>query len=70
MLLHPDLMLANFHAHERELIAEADRQRLLSAARRRRQAGAGRHAAKSPVARGRPDATLAPCGPHAAAPAR
>jgi hypothetical protein len=43
---------------------------LLSAARRRRQAGAGRHAAKSPVARGRPDATLAPCGPHAAAPAR
>jgi len=70
MLLHPDLMLANFHANERELIARADRERLLSAARRRRHARAGRHAAKDPVARGRPEATLAPCVPHAAAPAR
>jgi len=70
MLLHPELMLAHFHAHERELIAEADRHRLLSAARRRFNAGAGRRAGKDPAARGRPDATLSPCVPHVAAPAR
>ncbi|MEN3304163.1 MAG: hypothetical protein V7603_365 [Micromonosporaceae bacterium] len=54
---------------QRELIAEAERYRLLAAARRRvrrERNGAG----KEQVARDRPAGTLAPCGPSAAAPAR
>jgi hypothetical protein len=51
MLQHPDLMLANFHAREHELIAEADRHRLLAAARRWRNRSARSH----PAVRGRPD---------------
>jgi hypothetical protein len=43
MLIHPDLMLTQFHDRERELIAEADRYRLLNAARRRRRAQAKSH---------------------------
>jgi hypothetical protein len=44
MLLHPEMMLAQAHAQQRELIAEGDRQRLLAAARRHRRASAARRA--------------------------
>jgi hypothetical protein len=63
MLIHPELMMASFHARERELIAEADQRRLL--ARVRRVARAAR-----PPARHRTDATLATCAPRVAASAR
>jgi hypothetical protein len=58
MLIHPDLTLAQAHDRQRELIAEADRRRLLAVARRHRRG----NAAASPAARGRPhgrDARLA-----------
>jgi hypothetical protein len=65
------MMLALAYDHQRELIAEADRHRLLSAAwRRRRQATAEAGARAKAQARGRPDGTLAPCEPRVAAPAR
>jgi hypothetical protein len=67
MFLHPDLALAQFHARERELIAEADRHRLLSAARRRRGGHREARVRARPAARGRPEATLAPCEPSVAA---
>ena len=51
----------------RELVAEADRGRLLTIAREARRA---RRARKSPGVRGRPTGTLAPCEPSAAVPAR
>ncbi len=66
---HPDVLLAQYHYRQQELIAEADRQHLLGAFRRRRREGVAAAAAK-PAARGRPDGTLAACGPRAAAPAR
>ncbi|HKT05602.1 MAG TPA: hypothetical protein VJT31_39305 [Rugosimonospora sp.] len=54
---------------QRELVAEADRYRLLAAARRRRRRE--RDDANAAVPRERPTAgTLAPCGPSVAAPAR
>lgn len=67
MNLHPELMLSYFHARERELIAEADRTRLLAAARQRIRAGTAR---SRPAARGWPAGTLITCEPHEAAPAR
>jgi hypothetical protein len=65
MLNHPDLTMALIHNRQDELIAEADRSRLLAAARRWR-----RRAAQSAEARGAPDGTLAACEPRVAAPAR
>jgi hypothetical protein len=72
MLTHPDLMMAQMHYRQSELFAEADRSRLLAAARRgrRRTASRGRDDATSPAARDRPDGTLAACEPRVAAPAR
>ncbi|HEU5110888.1 MAG TPA: hypothetical protein VFT95_20295 [Micromonosporaceae bacterium] len=67
MYLHPDFHLSQFHQRERELVAEADRYRLLIAARRRRRGGA-RGSARAAV-RGRPDGTLIACAPPAEAPA-
>jgi hypothetical protein len=68
MFLHPDLTMAQFNAHHRELIAEADRRRLLSADRQwRRHARAEARAGAGPTVRGRPAATLTPCEPSAAA---
>lgn len=61
MMIHPDLMLTLANDRHRELIAEFDRQRLLTTARRAR---------KTRTARGRPTGTLAPCEPSAAVPAR
>ncbi|BCY08178.1 hypothetical protein [Actinoplanes sp. L3-i22] len=37
MLMHPDVMLSLANDHRRELIAEADRERLLTSARRARK---------------------------------
>jgi hypothetical protein len=67
MLMHPDLVLAMAHDRHRELVAEADRERLLSVARRARR---GRHARKAAPVRGQPAGTLASCEPSVAVPAR
>jgi hypothetical protein len=66
MFTHPELFLLLAHDTASALRAEADRQRLLTAARRARQARRGhrRRAAASA-----PASTLAPCAPTAA-PAR
>jgi hypothetical protein len=61
MFAHPEVMLRLAHDRNREMIAEADRERLLSAVR---QARRGRKA------RGRPAGTLASCEPTAVVPAR
>ena len=63
MLIHRDLLLVLANDRRRELIAQADRARLLSSARR------ARRARKAPAVRGRPTGTLASCEPSAAVPA-
>jgi hypothetical protein len=69
MFYPPDTILALATIKQQELIAEADRYRVLrsarAAARRRRAAPVN-----EPLSRGRPAGTLAACGPRAAAPAR
>jgi hypothetical protein len=50
MLTHPDLVLQQAHQRQRELIAEADRHRLLALVRRNRRG----NAAVSAAPRGRP----------------
>jgi len=67
MLMHPDLMLVLANDRRRELIAEADRGRLLTVARRARRA---RRARKASPVRGQPTGTLASCEPSAAVPAQ
>lgn len=64
MLMHSDLMLAQANHRQHELIADADRHRLLAIARR------ARRARKVPVVRGQPTGTLASCEPSVAVPAR
>ena len=64
MLMHPDLLLALAKDRRGELIAEADRERLLTIAR------VARRARKAPAVRGQPTGTLASCEPSAAVPAR
>ncbi|GAB3143179.1 hypothetical protein GCM10027290_19130 [Micromonospora sonneratiae] len=64
MLLLPDTMLALANDHHRERIAEADRERLLTSARR------SRRARNALVVRGQPDGSLASCEPSEAAPAQ
>ena len=64
MLMNADLMLTLAHDRHRELIAEADRERLLTSAR------LARRTRKVTGARGRPTGTLAPCEPSAVVPAR
>lgn len=62
MLVHPSLLLDLANDRNRELIADADRERLLTSARRRvRRAWAGR---------GQPTGTLASCEASVAVPAR
>jgi hypothetical protein len=73
MWMYPDFLLVVAEDRRRDLIAEADRRRLLSAARRARREqteAANRNHGKLTIARGQPAGTLAACGPHAAAPAR
>jgi len=67
MLMHHDLLLALANDRHRELIAEADRERLLTIARAARRA---RRARKAPAVRGKPAGTLASCEPSAVVPAR
>jgi hypothetical protein len=71
MFTHPDLVWDQTRQHHQELIAEADRYRLLTSARRARRA---RRADGDPAgnagARGRPAGNLASCPPRAAAPAQ
>ena len=64
MLLHRDLMLDLVNERHRQMVAEADRGRLLKTARE------ARRARKAPAVRGRPAGTLAPCEPSAVVPAR
>ena len=64
MLMHPELMLTLANDRRRELIAEADRERLLAIARMARRARKAR-----PI-RERPAGTLASCEPSVAVPAR
>ena len=67
MLMHPDVLLELANDRQRELIAEADRGRLLTIARTARRA---RRAGMTTAVRGQPTGILAPCDPSAAVPAR
>ena len=67
MWMHPDVLLDLAYDRRRELIAEADRSRLLTIARVARRS---RRAGKAPAVRGQPTGTLASCDPSAAVPAR
>jgi hypothetical protein len=67
MMMNPDLLLMLANDRRRELIAEADKGRLLTLARLARRA---RRAGKAPAVRGQPTGTLASCEPSAAVPAR
>ena len=62
MLMHPDIMLIVANSHHRELVAEADRRRLLASARLTRKA--------RKAVRGQPAGNLASCETSAAVPAR
>jgi hypothetical protein len=64
MLMHPDLLLDLAYDRRRELVAEADRERLLTIARMVRRTR------KAPGGRGQPAGTLRPCEPSVAVPAR
>ncbi|GID92045.1 hypothetical protein ACFQFC_03415 [Amorphoplanes digitatis] len=64
MYMHPDMTLVLSNARHRELIAEADRGRLLALAR------AARRTRKARAVRGHPTGTLASCEPSVAVPAR
>jgi hypothetical protein len=60
-MYHPDVVLTHAYDRQRELIAQGERHRLISAIRRRGRAKA--------VARGRPTAATASRGVAAATPA-
>jgi len=68
MLMHPDMLLVLANDRHREVIAEADRRRLLTSARLTRHAR--RAARKASAVRGQPTGILASCEPSAAVPAR
>lgn len=71
MFMHPDLLWVQAKQHQQELIDQADRHRLLTAARRARRDRSGtRNPEGNAMARGRPAGNLAACPPRAAAPAR
>jgi len=67
MLIHPDLLMVLTNDHNRELLADADRGRVLTTARRARRA---RRAGKAQAVRGHPTGNLASCEPSAVVPAR
>lgn len=69
MFFPPETILALALTRQQELIADADRHRVLRAARRRGHRAAA-HPADEPLSRGRPAGTLASCGPRAAVPAQ
>ncbi|GIF16329.1 hypothetical protein [Actinoplanes teichomyceticus] len=67
MVMHPELMLGLAHDRHRDLVAEAQRARLLAAARLSRRS---RRAGQGSAVRGQPTGTLTSCEPVAVAPAR
>jgi hypothetical protein len=70
MFMHPDLIWIEAKYRQQELLAEAERHRLLSAGRRaRRDRKRDDRADRDAVAPGRTAGNLAACPPHAAAPA-
>ena len=70
MFMHPDLIWSQAKYRQQELIAQADRHRLLTAARRVRRDRGQDHPDGNAMARGRPAGNLASCPPRAAAPAQ
>lgn len=66
MMMHPVMMLMVANERQRELVAEADQERLLASARRTRRSWRSR---KSKAVRGQPTGTLTPCEASAAVPA-
>jgi hypothetical protein len=64
MLMHPEMMLALANDRHRELVAEADRARLLASARQVRRAR------KALDVRRQRTGTLASCEPSVVVPAR
>jgi len=62
-------MMAEIRYRQDERIAEAERSRLLAAARRHRRRSRA-DGESSLAARGQPDGTLTACDPHVAVPAR
>jgi hypothetical protein len=64
MLMHSDLMLVLANDRHRELIAEADKHRVLTSARE------ARRARKVSAVRGQPAGTLTSCEVSATVPAR
>ncbi|MEU4693880.1 hypothetical protein [Actinoplanes sp. NPDC023714] len=68
MLMHPEIMMSLVHDRHRELVAEADRGRLLRSARRFLRAG--REPVRGHPAGAKAAGTLAPCESTAVAPAR
>lgn len=71
MMTHPDLLMAQVHDHQRQMIAEAERSRLLRGAldRRRRVRNAARQQAKTAASQA-VEGNLAGCGERAPAPAQ
>jgi hypothetical protein len=70
MFNDPDMLLAQAHQRQRELIAEADRYRLLALAKRARQGRRARDARRSAAAVSVAAVTVEPCGRHEVASAR
>jgi hypothetical protein len=68
MFTYPDALWSQVQQRQHELIADAEKFRLLVAARRRRRERS--RAGADATVRGRPTGTLAPCGSRAAQPAR
>jgi len=64
MMMNADMLRAMAGERQHELIAEADRHRLLARAR------TARRERKARAVRGQPTGTLASCDPSAAVPAR
>jgi hypothetical protein len=62
MYSYPEMTLLVATEYQRELMADAERYRLLSQARRARRA---RRAAREPAGVSAPAGTLAPCAPAA-----
>ncbi|BBH70156.1 hypothetical protein ACTI_68410 [Actinoplanes sp. OR16] len=68
MLMHPEIMMSLANDRHRELVAEADRGRLLRSARR--VLAARREPVRGQPATATATGTLAPCESTAVAPAR
>lgn len=70
MFNDPEILLEQAHRHQRELIVEADRYRLLALAKRARRARRARDARRCAAAVSVPAVSVEPCGRHEVASAR